>query len=48
MRLTFTVICRPRPQNGPRAKEGSYLDMFDSESETDVPSDSSDEELVEV
>ena len=27
---------------------GQYLDMFDSESETDVPSDSSDEELVEV
>ena len=25
---------------------GQYLDMFDSESETDVPSDSSDEELV--
>ena len=24
------------------------LDLFDSESETDVPSDSSDEELVEV
>ena len=27
---------------------GQYLDLFDSESETDVPSDSSDEELVEV
>ena len=27
---------------------GQYLDMFDSESEPDVPSDSSDEELVEV
>ena len=27
---------------------GQYLDMFDSESETDVPSDSSDAELVEV
>ena len=26
----------------------TILDMFDSESETDVPSDSSDEELVEV
>ena len=27
---------------------GQYLDLFASESETDVPSDSSDEELVEV
>ena len=27
---------------------GQYLDLFDSESETDVPSDSSAEELVEV
>ena len=27
---------------------GQYLDLFDSESEPDVPSDSSDEELVEV
>ena len=27
---------------------GQYLDMFDSESEPDVPSDSSDEELVAV
>ena len=27
---------------------GQYLDLFDSESETDVPSDSSDEELVQV
>ena len=27
---------------------GQYLDMFDSESETDLPGTSSDEELVEV